>query len=151
MNGLQALEQWQTFMNKPTGAWLGFINAIYWLGTGVSYPIAAWVANKYGRKLGVYIGYIFLVMATVLQTAAHNQITFVMARLFLGTASAWFGNSVPLLINEIAFPPHRGIANALFNCGLVGTSAVSLLLGLPLALAIMPIRGPGESLQYSKH
>jgi MFS family permease len=117
MNGLQALEQWQTFMNKPTGAWLGFIKAIYWLGTGVSYPIAAWVANKYGRKLGVYIGYIFLVMATVLQTAAHNQVTFVMARLFLGMASAWFGNSVPLLINEIAFPPHRGIANALFNCG----------------------------------
>jgi hypothetical protein len=56
-------------------------------------------------------------MATVLQTAAHNQITFVMARLFLGMASAWFGNSVPLLINEIAFPPHRRIANALFNCG----------------------------------
>jgi MFS family permease len=104
-------------MHNPTGAWLGFINAIYWLETSVSYPIAARVANKYGRKLGVFIGYAFLVLGVVLQTAAQNQITFVLARLFLGMASAWFGNSVPLLINEIAFPTHRGIVSALFNCG----------------------------------
>ena len=117
MNGLQALPQWYVFMNHPAGAWLGFINAIYWLGNGVSYPIAALVANKYGRKLGVYIGYCFLVLGVVLQTAAENEITFVLARLFLGMASAWFGNSVPLLINEIAFPTHRGIVSALFNCG----------------------------------
>jgi hypothetical protein len=30
MNGLQALPRWNEFMNKPAGAWLGFINAIYW-------------------------------------------------------------------------------------------------------------------------
>jgi MFS family permease len=84
MNGLQALPQWHVFMNNPAGAWLGFINAIYWLGNGVTYPIAALVANKYGRKLGVYIGYCFLVLGVILQTAAKNEITFVLARLFLG-------------------------------------------------------------------
>ena len=117
MNGLQALPEWHAFMDKPTGAWLGFINAIYWLGNGVSYPIAALIANRYGRKLGVYVGYCFLVLGVVLQSTAHNQTTFVLARLFLGMASAWFGNSVPLLINEIAFPTHRGKMSALFNCG----------------------------------
>lgn len=104
-------------MNNPTGAWLGFINAIYWLGNGVSFPVAAWVANKYGRKPGVYIGYVFLVLGVTLQTAAQNEVTFVLARMFLGAASAWFGNAVPLLINEIAYPTHRGICNALFMCG----------------------------------
>ena len=117
MNGLQALPRWHTFMDNPTGAWLGFINAIYWLGNGVSFPVAAWVSNKYGRKPGVYVGYIFLVLGTILQTAAQNEATFILARLFLGAASAWFGNAVPLLINEIAFPTHRGICNALFMCG----------------------------------
>ena len=117
MNGLQALPQWQVFMSSPTGAWLGFINAIYWLGNGVTYPIAALLANKYGRKMGVYVGYCFLLLGVVLQAASQNQITFVLARLFLGMASAWFGNSVPLLINEIAYPTHRGIMSALFNCG----------------------------------
>jgi MFS family permease len=40
-------------------------------------------------------------------------------------ASAWFGNAVPLLINETAFPTHRGIASALFNCGWYVGSIVS--------------------------
>jgi MFS family permease len=53
-------------MHSPTGAWLGFINAIYWLGTGASYPIAARVANRYGRKLGVFIGYAFLILGVAL-------------------------------------------------------------------------------------
>lgn len=117
MNGLQALPGWHTFMNNPTGAWLGFINAVYWLGNGVAFPVAAWVSNKYGRKPGVYIGYGFLVLGVTLQTAAQNEVTFVLARMFLGAASAWFGNAVPLLINEIAFPTHRGICSALFMCG----------------------------------
>ena len=117
MNGLLALPQWNTFMEHPTGAWLGFINAIYSLGSAVTFPVSAWVANRYGRKAGVYVGYIFLVLGVVLQTAAHTSTSFILARLFLGIASAWFSTSVPLLITEIAYPTHRGIASSLFNCG----------------------------------
>jgi MFS family permease len=67
--------------------------------------------------MGIYIGYIFLVLGAVLQAAAPNETAFVFARFFLGCASAWFGSATPLLINEIAYPTHRGIANALFMCG----------------------------------
>ena len=45
MNGLQALPQWQEHMDSPTGAWLGFINAIYYVGTASNAPIAAAVNN----------------------------------------------------------------------------------------------------------
>ena len=117
MNGLQALPSWHKFMNNPVGAWLGFINAIYWLGCGVTAPLAAIVANKYGRKLGIYIGYLFLVLGVALQASAQNSTMFVLARLFLGCASGFYGNTVPLLINEIAYPTHRGVLSALFNCG----------------------------------
>ncbi|OJJ95040.1 hypothetical protein ASPACDRAFT_127506 [Aspergillus aculeatus ATCC 16872] len=117
MNGLEALDQWKSFMNNPTGAKLGWLNAIYWLGCGVGYPTASWIANKYGRKPGVYVGYVFLALGTALQTAAPNPVAFMLARLFLGFASAMFGNSVPLLINEIAYPTHRGILNSLFMSG----------------------------------
>jgi MFS family permease len=117
MNGLLAMNQWVTYFDHPEGAWLGFMNAIYWLGTGITYPIAAWVANKYGRKLGVWFGYLFVLLGAILQAASHNSAAFLMARFFVGVASAWFGNCVPLLINEIAYPSHRGIANALFMSG----------------------------------
>jgi MFS family permease len=117
MNGLEALDQWKSFMDYPSGAWLGWINAIYWLGCGVGYPTASWIANRYGRKPGVYVGYIFLILGSVLQAAAPNDKAFLLARLFLGFASALFGNAVPLLINEIAYPTHRGILNSLFMSG----------------------------------
>ncbi|KAI9035742.1 sugar transporter [Aspergillus affinis] len=117
MNGLQALDQWNEFMDTPTGPWLGWLNGIYWLGSGVGYPTAAWIANRWGRKPGVYLGYLFLALGCALQTAANNDIAFMMARLFVGVASAMFGNAVPLLINEIAYPEHRSIVNSLFMSG----------------------------------
>ncbi|KAI9929387.1 hypothetical protein ASPWEDRAFT_51998 [Aspergillus wentii DTO 134E9] len=117
MNSLQALDQWNSFMDYPTGANLGWINAIYWLGCGVGYPSAAWIANRYGRKPGVYLGYLFLALGVALQTAAPNPTAFLLARLFLGVTSALYGNAVPLLINEIAYPSHRSILNSLFMSG----------------------------------
>ncbi|KAE8153375.1 general substrate transporter [Aspergillus avenaceus] len=117
MNGLQALDQWNTFLNNPTGARLGWLNAIYWLGCGIGYPSAAWVANKFGRKPGVYAGYVFLALGCALQTASSTETQFLLARFFVGIASALFGNAVPLLINEIAYPTHRGILNSLFMSG----------------------------------
>lgn len=117
MNGLQALHQWNRFMGEPSGAWLGFINGIYWIGAIITYPMAALVSNKYGRKSGVYTGYTFFVLGVALQTAASTHVEFVISRLFLGCASAWWSNCTPLLINEIAYPPHRGIVSALFMCG----------------------------------
>jgi len=117
MNGLQALPLWHEFMHAPTGAWLGFINAIYWLGCAVSAPIAALIANKRGRKPGIYLGYFFLVLGVALQAASQNDTTFILARLFLGCCSGFFSNAVPLLINEIAYPTHRGVVSALYNCG----------------------------------
>lgn len=115
--GLEALDQWKSFMDHPTGAWLGWINAIYWLGCGVGFPAASWMTNQYGRKCSVYLGYIFLVLGAVLQTVAQNDTSFLLARFFLGIASALFGNAVPLLINEIAYPSHRSLLNGLFMCG----------------------------------
>ncbi|KAH6653800.1 general substrate transporter [Truncatella angustata] len=117
MNSLQALSQWQDFMGNPSGAWLGWINAIYWLGAGIFFPIAAWISNKYGRKPGIYVGYIFLVLGSLLQALTPNVTGFILARFFVGCASALFGNGAPVLINEVAYPTHRGILNALFMCG----------------------------------
>ncbi|KAF6803782.1 sugar transporter [Colletotrichum sojae] len=117
LGGLQALPHWNNFMNTPGGAYLGWIGAIYWLGNGIAFPIAAYVSNRYGRKPGIYIGYLFLILGVVMQTAAQNEKTFTYARLFIGIAASWLGNAAPLLINEIAHPKQRSIANALFMVG----------------------------------
>ncbi|PKX93554.1 general substrate transporter [Aspergillus novofumigatus IBT 16806] len=115
MNGLQALNEWNRFMDYPTGVKLGWINAIVLLGSGVGSPIAAWLSNRFGRKPGLYGGYMFLILGSVLQTASPNPTAFLLARLFMGVASGLFGVAAPLLINEIAHPRHRGIVNSLVS------------------------------------
>ncbi|CAK7230178.1 hypothetical protein SBRCBS47491_007497 [Sporothrix bragantina] len=116
-NSLQVLDQWEDFMDHPSGAWLGWINAIYWLGCFLAYPPAAWISNRFGRKPGVYAGYLPLAIGVAVQASAQNDIAFMISRLFLGAASALFGNGAPLLINEIAHPAHRAIASATFMSG----------------------------------
>lgn len=116
MNGLLALPQWRDFMANPTGAWLGFVNAIYSLGAAVTYPIAAIVSNKWGRKSGIWISVFVAIIGTVVQTAAPNEAAFIAGRFIMGMSQ---GLSVggPLLIAEIAYPTERGIISNLYNCG----------------------------------
>lgn len=104
-------------MKYPTGAWLGFINAIYWIGTFVGALITAWISNKYGRRVGIWLGIFLISVGTALQTAAPNDSSFVVARLIVGISSGFFSNAVPLLLNEVAYPAHRPVANALYMCG----------------------------------
>lgn len=117
MNGLQVLSQWQNFMDHPTGAWLGWLNAIYWLGAALTYPVVALIAQRWGRKSGIYLGYVMLTIGTIVQASAPNDIAFMVSRLVMGIAAACFGNCAPLLINEVAYPTHRSICNALYMTG----------------------------------
>ena len=112
-------------MDMPHGAWLGFINAIYWFCNGVSFFLAAWTSNKYGRKSGIYVGHVFLIAGTILQTAAPNPACFIVARGLLGTAAGWYVSGAPMLINEIAYPTHRPVAASCFQCGFYLGSLVS--------------------------
>ncbi|KAL3486651.1 general substrate transporter [Aspergillus germanicus] len=117
MNGLQALPHWQDFMDHPTGAWLGFVNAVTSLLAFVTYPIVAWCNNKIGRKKTLGISYFWVVLAVALQAAANNSTTFVLGRLFIGASAAFTSGAAPILITETAYPTHRGILTALYNCG----------------------------------
>ncbi|CAO2658432.1 Nn.00g061550.m01.CDS01 [Neocucurbitaria sp. VM-36] len=117
MNGLMALPQWFDFMDNPAGAWLGFINAVGFLSGAVGYPIAAYFANYWGRKKGLYVGYAFLFLGALLQAFAPNDTAFILGRFFLGQPSVWWGCSTPLLVTELAYPTHRAFLTSLLNCG----------------------------------
>ncbi|KAL2840405.1 sugar transporter [Aspergillus pseudoustus] len=117
MNGLQALPPWQSFMHHPKGGWLGFINAAQAMGSIIAGYPAAWTGKTFGRKTGIYLAYMFLTIGTTLQTAAPNPGCFITARVFVGFATQFFGNSAPVLVTEIAYPSHRGIVTALYQCG----------------------------------
>ncbi|KAH6997270.1 general substrate transporter [Ilyonectria destructans] len=117
MNGLQALPEWGHFMGNPTGAYLGFIVAVQSLGATVCFPAIAWCNNYFGRWKTIAFGYVWLALGVVLTAAAHNQVMFILGRLFIGGATACWSATAPILITEIAYPSHRSILTSLYNCG----------------------------------
>lgn len=117
LNGVLALPPWQSFMEHPSGAWLGFVSGTQNLGGILFYPIVAWMANHYGRKPTIFVGYIFLCLGVGLQTGAINPSVFAASRVVVGIAGAFFGGCAPLLMTETAYPTHRGVLTSLYMCG----------------------------------
>lgn len=117
LNGVLALPPWQIFMDHPKGAWLGFISGAQNLGSIVFFPVVAWSSNRFGRKRTIFVGYFFLLLGAGLQTGAVNQPMFVISRLIVGIASAFFGGCAPLLMTETAYPTQRGVFTSLYMCG----------------------------------
>ncbi|KAH3209674.1 hypothetical protein KXV86_006346 [Aspergillus fumigatus] len=50
MNGLQTLPQWRDTFGQPTGALLGFMNAVNPVAKVIGLFPATWIGDRYGRK-----------------------------------------------------------------------------------------------------
>jgi MFS family permease len=72
------------------------------------------VAQKFGRKKCIYIGFCIIALGTRLQTGARTREMFIVSRLFVAMSSAFFG-AVPLLVGETAYPTPRGIVTSIFQ------------------------------------
>lgn len=72
MNGLQTLNGWQAYFNNPTGSLLGIFNAIQSIGGIASLPFAPIVADRYGRRTGIFLGSCLMLIGTAIQTGAQD-------------------------------------------------------------------------------
>jgi MFS family permease len=115
MNGLQALESWQTTFNHPRGGTLGLFNAIQNIGGIVGLPFAPFVSDHFGRRAGMILGAILMIVGTILQTSAQNMAMFIVARALIGCGCSFSAVSSPVLVTELAFPTHRAPLTSLYN------------------------------------
>lgn len=109
MNGLQSLSYWQDYFGVPRGAMLGFFNSAMSLGSLIGLPIVPYLIDWKGRKMGIVIGSVIMLLAVALQSGAQNIGMFIAARLILGFGDTIMLNSAPLLIAEIAHPQDRAV------------------------------------------
>ncbi|KAH6871559.1 putative hexose transporter [Thelonectria olida] len=109
MNGLQTLSYWQDYFNHPRGSILGLFNASMSLGSLCGLFIVPYLIDWYGRKMGLVIGCLFMLLAVGLQSGAQNFGMFLAARLIIGFGDSIVLGSAPLLIAEIAHPQDRAI------------------------------------------
>ncbi|PYI10923.1 general substrate transporter [Aspergillus sclerotiicarbonarius CBS 121057] len=117
VNGLQSLPPWMSFMAEPAGAWLGFITIVYWVGLLLAYIISPSISNRYGRKVGLYIGMVLVLAGAVLQGLAPSPGAWIVGRALAGAAASFWSCNAPVLISEVAYPSHRAVVTSFYQSG----------------------------------
>ncbi|KAI5123250.1 hypothetical protein M0805_001339 [Coniferiporia weirii] len=115
MNGLQSLTQWENDFNHPTGGMLGLLNAIQNIGCLAAYPFAPYVSDGLGRRRTIFLGALIMCGGTAIQTASSSVRMFIGARFLIGFGLTFAANSAPMLVSEIAYPPHRAPLTSMYN------------------------------------
>ncbi|GAB7349590.1 hypothetical protein MBLNU459_g0280t3 [Dothideomycetes sp. NU459] len=115
VNGLQSLDIWQDYFHHPSGSLLGLFSAIMSVGSLVALPLVPYTADILGRRMGIMIGCVIMILGVVLQSVSINFRMFIAARFFLGFGIAIAHGSSPLLITELVHPQHRATFTTIYN------------------------------------
>ncbi|KAI5358653.1 putative major facilitator, sugar transporter, major facilitator superfamily [Septoria linicola] len=115
VNGLQSLEVWQEHFNYPKGSLLGLFACIMSVGSLVALPVVPYTADILGRRWGIIIGCLIMLLGVALQGISINFRMFIAARFFLGFGVAIAHGASPLLITELVHPQHRAIFTTIYN------------------------------------
>ncbi|KAK4943905.1 hypothetical protein LTR10_016621 [Elasticomyces elasticus] len=115
MNGLQTLTPWQNYFGHPAGGKIGILNAIMAIGSLCAIPFVPYTADLLGRRMGILIGCIIMLIGVVLQSIAAGFGMFLGARFMIGFGVAIAHGSSPLLITELVHPQHRAVFTTIYN------------------------------------
>lgn len=115
MNSLQTVSYWDDFFGNPRGASLGLMSAIMSLGSICSTPIAPWVADRFGRRWGITVGSLIMILGAILQCESINFPMFVISRFILGFGLSFATTAAPSLVSELSHPKDRVTITAICN------------------------------------
>ncbi|KAF7332317.1 Hexose transporter [Mycena kentingensis (nom. inval.)] len=122
LNGLQAVDSWDTFFHSPRSTILGLMSAAYSLGAILALPAVAFVNDRLGRKNAIVFGSLFMLLGAALQTASRNFAMFVISRVILGLGIPFAIVAASSLIAELSHPKERARIGSLFNaCFFIGS------------------------------
>lgn len=85
------------------------------VGSIVALPVTPYIADGLGRRIGIMVGCIVMIVGVVLQSIGTNIEMFIAARFFIGFGVAIAHGAAPLLIAELTHPQHRAIFTTVYN------------------------------------
>ena len=97
------------------GAKAGLISSMFAIGSVCALPFVGPAADTWGRRYGMAIGCVSIIMGTIIQGTAHQLSQYMGGRFFVGFGSGFAGITAAY-IAEIAHPTHRGTLAGLYNC-----------------------------------
>ncbi|CAG7948124.1 unnamed protein product [Penicillium nalgiovense] len=110
-NSVQGSKNWLAWMNNPNANTIGSINTAYTVGAIFGgFFLGGPCADFLGRKLGMGIGCLLVIVATFMQTFTphHNLACFLAGRCIIGIGQGIALTAGPIYIGELAPPEIRG-------------------------------------------
>lgn len=106
------------YHGENAGIWAGLVTSMYQIGGVVSLPFIGPSSDTYGRRFGMWIGCVLIIIGTVIQGVASQQQgvkQFMGGRFLLGFGVNIASAAGPMYVVEVSHPAHRGIVTAIFN------------------------------------
>ncbi|CAJ0543771.1 Ff.00g039180.m01.CDS01 [Fusarium sp. VM40] len=126
LNALQTVSHFDEYFGNPRGAKLGLMSAIMALGSICSTPFAPLVADRYGRRWGITLGSVVMIIGSVIQAMSINLSMFIASRFLLGFGLSFATTAAPSLVTELSHPKDRVTITAICNtCWSVGSIAAA--------------------------
>ncbi|KAM0268715.1 hypothetical protein ACHAQH_009913 [Verticillium albo-atrum] len=116
MGQVQNFASWNNFFDSPTGDRLGLLVALYQIGSVASIPMVPIIADRWGRRPSIAIGFIIMAVGAALQAAAPDYATYSGGRVLLGFGNSFAQICSPMLLTEICHPQHRARFTTVYNC-----------------------------------
>lgn len=106
------------FEGTNAGIWAGIVTSMYQIGGVTSLPFIGPSADTYGRRFGMWIGCVVIIIGTVVQGLSpyRNVKQFMAGRFLLGFGVNVASAAGPMYVVEVSHPAYRGIVTAIFNC-----------------------------------
>ncbi|KAG0646980.1 Lactose permease [Hyphodiscus hymeniophilus] len=117
INTSQQIALWGEYFPEHANAnKLGILINMFNIGSIISFFITPYVADRWGRKLAITVGCLFMVLGGCLSAFATSYGMFIGGRFLLGFGNSFAQMCSPLLLTEICHPQHRGPVTAIYNC-----------------------------------
>ncbi|KAM0566367.1 hypothetical protein ACHAP9_007451 [Verticillium nonalfalfae] len=101
--------------DKPRGAILRLLNAVIGLCCIVATPFISFVADRWGRRFGIFFGAVIMLIGGVIQGASINIAMFVVSRFIIDFGLVFANTYAPMLIGELAHPKDRQVITSLYQ------------------------------------
>ncbi|KAH6949692.1 MFS transporter [Ilyonectria sp. MPI-CAGE-AT-0026] len=128
LNGLQAVDKWQSHFGYPEKATLGLISASMAIGSVAAVPTIPYCNDRWGRKFSVILGSLIVAAGVIIQTASINIGMLIASRTIMGFGLTLCLSGAAQLLAELCYPRERAI--------IIGTFQVSWYVGSILAAGL---------------
>ncbi|KZS95414.1 general substrate transporter [Sistotremastrum niveocremeum HHB9708] len=154
--GVSALPDFKAQFGTNIASTTGFLAAIYIIGNVIGSFVAGPCADRWGRKVGMFIASFITLIGAIVQASAENKRDLIAGRVVLGVGTVMLGPSAQSYAVEMSHPGYRGLMVGAFQaCFFLGTiistwveyglsfnnSGSTINWRLPMALQALPSIG----------